>query len=186
MNKAIFFDRDGTIIEEKGYICRLQQSEIFPFTAEAVRLMNKNHFKAIVITNQSAIARGICTREQVETIHREITENLANQGAVIDRFYYCPFHIEAVIPAYREKSEWRKPMPGMIFQAAADFHIDLSQSYMVGDDVIDIETGKNAGCKTVLVLTGKGCQARELLPARGIQPDIISENLLTAIKEIYG
>jgi D-glycero-D-manno-heptose 1,7-bisphosphate phosphatase len=186
MNKAIFFDRDGTIIEEKGYICRLQQSEIFPFSAEAVRLMNENHFKVIGITNQSAIARGICTREQVETIHREITETLAKQGAVIHRFYYCPFLTEGIIPAYRKKSEWRKPLPGMIFQAATDFHIDLSQSYMVGDDLIDIETGKNAGCKTVLVLTGKGCLAREQLPGRDIQPDMISENILTAIRGICG
>ncbi len=186
MNKAIFFDRDGTIIEEKGYICWLQQSEIFPFSAEAVRLMNENHFKVIGITNQSAIARGICTREQVETIHREITETLAKQGAVIHRFYYCPFLTEGIIPAYRKKSEWRKPLPGMIFQAATDFHIDLSQSYMVGDDLIDIETGKNAGCKTVLVLTGKGCLAREQLPGRDIQPDMISENILTAIRGICG
>ena len=85
-------------------------------------------------------------------------------------------------------SRWRHPAnandPHDTFQAAADFHIDLSQSYMVGDDLIDIETGKNAGCKTVLVLTGKGCQSREQLSARGIQPDIISANLLTAIKEI--
>lgn len=184
MNKAIFFDRDGTIIEERGYISRLRQSEIFPFTAEAVRLMNENHFKAIVITNQSAIARGICTPEQVETIHREISETLAKQGAVIDRFYYCPFHTEGVIPAYKKKSECRKPLPGMIFQAAADFHIDLSQSYMVGDDLVDIETGKNAGCKTVLVLTGKGRQVFEQLPGRDIQPDIVSENILTVIIEI--
>jgi D-glycero-D-manno-heptose 1,7-bisphosphate phosphatase len=184
MNKAIFLDRDGTIIEEKGYICRLRQSEIFPFSAEAVRLMNEHHFKAIVITNQSAIARGICSREQVETIHREIAETLAKQSAVIDRFYYCPFHPEAAIPECRKKSGWRKPLPGMIFQAAADFHIDLSQSYMVGDDLVDIETGKNAGCKTILVLTGKGRQAREQLPAWSIQPDIVSENILTAIREI--
>jgi D-glycero-D-manno-heptose 1,7-bisphosphate phosphatase len=186
MNKAIFFDRDGTIIEERGYISLLQQSEIFPFAVEAVRLMNDHHFKVIGITNQSAIARGIATPEQVETIHREITETLAKQGAVIDRFYYCPYHAEAVIPAYRKQSEWRKPQPGMIFQAAADFHIDLTQSYMVGDDVIDIETGKNAGCKTVLVLTGKGCQVFAQLPGRHIQPDIISENILTAIQEICG
>lgn len=184
MNKAIFLDRDGTIIEEKGYICSLGQSEIFPFTAEAVRLMNENFFKVIGITNQSAIARGICTREQVETIHQEVIHTLAKQGAKIDGFYYCPYHEQGVIPGYRKKSDWRKPAPGMILQAAADFNIDLSQSYMMGDDLIDIETGKNAGCRTVLVLTGKGRQTRERLAGLNIQPDLITENILTAIKKL--
>lgn len=184
MNKAIFLDRDGTIIEEKGYICNLRQSEIFPFTAEAVRLMNENHFKVIGITNQSAVARGICTREQVETIHREIIDTLAAQGAVIHRFYYCPYHEQGVIPGYRKKSDRRKPEPGMILQAAKDFNIDLSQSYMIGDDLIDIETGKNAGCRTVLVLTGKGNETRERLAGINIQPDLITGNILTAIKEL--
>jgi D-glycero-D-manno-heptose 1,7-bisphosphate phosphatase len=184
MNKAIFLDRDGTIIEERGYICFLGQSEIFPFTAEAVRLMNENHFKVIGITNQSAIARGICTREQVETLHREIIDTLAGQGAVIHRFYYCPYHEQGVIPGYRKKSDWRKPQPGMILQAAKDFNIDLSQSYMMGDDLIDIETGENAGCRTVLVLTGKGQQTREKLAGLNIQPNFITANIFTAIKKI--
>ncbi|HLP47375.1 MAG TPA: HAD family hydrolase [Candidatus Deferrimicrobium sp.] len=186
MNKAIFLDRDGTIIEEKGYISELRQSHIFPFSAAAVRYMNEKQYKVIGITNQSAIVRGICTHEQVETIHNEIIAALAQEGAFIDRFYYCPFHPDFDIPGYREQSNWRKPLPGMILQAAADFTLDLSNSYMIGDDLFDIEAGKNAGCKTVLVLTGKGRQAQEMLRARNIQPDMISENILTAIKEICG
>lgn len=184
MNKAIFLDRDGTIIEEKGYIYTLRQSKIFPFTAEAVRLMNENHFKVIIITNQSAVSRGLCTLEQVETIHREITKILAQEGAVIDRFYYCPFHPDFDIPAYQNQSRYRKPAPGMILQAKEEFDLDLSESYMIGDDIIDIEVGKNAGCNTILVLTGKGREAKEELLDQNIQPDIISENILTAIKEI--
>ena len=184
MNKAIFLDRDGTIIEERGYICHLFESEIFPFTCEAVQLMQKNHFKVIGITNQSSIARGICTIKQVETIHRKITEILGKKGAKIDKFYYCPYHSEVGFEEFRKVSEWRKPAPGMILQAAKDFNIDLSESYMMGDDLIDIEAGKNAGCRTVLVLTGKGRMTREKLPEKNIQPDIISENILTAIKAI--
>jgi histidinol phosphatase-like enzyme len=92
--------------------------------------------------------------------------------------------VEGVLPEFRKVSEWRKPGPGMILQAAKDFNVDLSESYMVGDDLIDIEAGKNAGCRTALVLTGKGCMAREKLPKKNIQPDIISENILTAIKTI--
>lgn len=184
MNRAIFLDRDGTIIEERGYICDLSQSEIFPFAAEAVRLMKKNGFRVMGITNQSSIARGICTVSQVEGIHREITDFLAAAGAVMDRFYYCPYHVDGVVAKYRKKSDLRKPSPGMILQGAKDFDIDLSRSYMMGDDLIDIEAGKNAGCRTVLVLTGKGREMKEKLAERNIKPDLIAENILTAIKEI--
>ncbi|MCP5105107.1 MAG: HAD family hydrolase [bacterium] len=184
MNGAFFLDRDGTIIEERGYICRLSQSEIFPFAYEAIRLMNESGFKVIGISNQSGVARGICTEEQVKTIHREITGALAKQGAIVDRFYYCPFHPEGVVPEYRQTSHLRKPAPGMILQAAKEFNIDLSQSYMIGDDPRDIETGKNAGCRTVLVLTGKGGETSELLEKKGIRPDLTAENILEAARMI--
>jgi len=184
MNKAIFLDRDGTIIEERGYICHLSRSEIFPFSFEAVRRMNKNHFKVIGITNQSAIARGICTQEQVENLHAEIREKFLNREVVIDKFYYCPFHLDGVIEKFKKSHPCRKPAPGMLIQAAKDFDIDLSQSYMMGDNLIDIQAGKNAGCKTVLVLTGKGLQTRQRLGKENITPDLISENILTAINEI--
>ncbi|UCH93316.1 MAG: HAD family hydrolase, partial [Candidatus Aminicenantes bacterium] len=176
MNKAIFLDRDGTIIEEKGYICHLAQSEIFPFAYEAVRMMNENHFKVIVITNQSAVARGICTGEQVENLHLTIQKEFLKRQAVIDRFYYCPYHTDGVIEAFKKDHPWRKPAPGMILQAAKDFDINLSQSYMIGDDLIDIQVGKNAGCQTVLVLTGKGRQTKKKLEKENIIPDLISEN----------
>ncbi len=184
MNKAIFLDRDGTIIEERGYICDLSESEIFPFAAEAVRLMNQGGFRVIGITNQSSIARGICTVDQVEGIHREITGALAAKGAVMDRFYYCPYHVGGVAAGYRKESDWRKPLPGMLLQGAKDFDLDLSRSYMMGDNLIDIEAGKNAGCRTVLVLTGKGREMEEKLSGRNIKPDLVTENILTAIREI--
>jgi histidinol-phosphate phosphatase family protein len=172
------------MIEERGYICRLEQSEIFPFTAEAVRLMNRKGFIVIGISNQSAVARGICTCEEVETIHKKITELLAKDGAVIDKFYYCPYHPDGNIPEYRRRSDWRKPEPGMILQAAKDFDLDLPRSYMIGDDLIDITAGKNAGCRTVLVLTGKGGEMRERTAPDGLNPDIVTENILTFIKEL--
>jgi len=172
------------MIEERGYICDLSESEIFSVTYEAVQLMNKNHFKVIGITNQSAVARGICTIEQVERIHREIIGILEKKGAVIDKFYYCPYHPDGALSEFKKVSAWRKPSPGMILQAAKDFNIDLSESYMMGDDLIDIKTGKNAGCRTILVLTGKGRMNKQQLLKKNIQPDIISENILTAIKTI--
>jgi D-glycero-D-manno-heptose 1,7-bisphosphate phosphatase len=184
MNRAIFLDRDGTIIEEKNYICHLSQSAIFPFTANAVRKMNEKGFCVVGITNQSAIARGICTREQVEKIHADICSKLLEEQAVIHRFYYCPYHPEGVVSEYRQFHHWRKPQPGMILQAAEDFGIDLGESYMMGDDLIDIQAGMNAGCKTVLVLTGKGQETKEKLAGQGIAPHLVTDNILTAIEKI--
>lgn len=183
-NKAIFLDRDGTIIQDRGYICHLFESEIFPFAYEAVRIMNENQFKVIGITNQSSIARGICSPEQVETLHLTIREKLQVRQALIEKFYYCPYHADGEIPAYKKEHPWRKPSPGMLIQAARDFNIQLSHSYMMGDNLIDIQAGKNAGCRTVLVLTGKGLQTKEKLEKENINPDLICKNILTAIKEI--
>lgn len=181
-NKAIFLDRDGTIIEDRHYICDLSQSEVFPFAYEAVQRMNRMGYKVIGVTNQSAIARGICTVEQVETTHREIRETLAQQGAVIDAFYYCPYHEDGVVEEYRQANHpWRKPQPGMLVQAAEDFGIYLGQSYMIGDAASDIQAGINAGCKTVLVLTGKGKNTQKELEQKGIVPGFTCENILTAL-----
>ena len=184
MDKAIFLDRDGTIIEERGYICHLSESEIFTFSVDAVRRMNENDFKVFGITNQSSIARGICTQEQVEKIHAQICEEFLKQRAVIHRFYYCPYHVDGMVEKFKKSHPCRKPAPGMLIRAAKDFNIDLSQSYMMGDDLIDILAGKNAGCKTVLVLTGKGRETRVKLEKENIVPDFISENILTAVEEI--
>ncbi len=180
-NKAFFLDRDGTIIEEKGYICHLTQAEIFPYSFEAVRRMNQRGYKVIGVTNQSSIARGICTREQVEALHHQLTEAFRAEGAIIHRFYYCPYHTEGKVEPYRKSSDWRKPEPGMLIQAAEDFDLDLSQSFMVGDNVTDIEAGRNAGCKTVLVLTGKGLEHRQILEERNIPVDYIYRDILTAV-----
>jgi len=184
MNKAIFLDRDGTIIEEKGYICRLTQSKIFPFAYEAVRIMNRLSFKVLGITNQSSIARGICSKEDIENFHSDLIQKFHEQGATIDQIYYCPYHIEGVIELYKKMHHWRKPSPGMIFQAATDYELDLSECYMMGDDVCDIQAGFQAGCKTVLVLTGKGQGTETILKAKKIIPNMISPNILAAIKTI--
>lgn len=180
-NKAVFLDRDGTLIEEQGYICHLSQSRIFPFAFDAVRRMNEKGYMVIGITNQSSIARGICTVEQVETIHTEIQRQFLNRGCKIERFYYCPYHEEAKIEKFRGKHSWRKPSPGMLLQAAKDFDIDLSASYLMGDHMTDIQAGLNAGCKTVLVLTGKGEQYRPILEENKISPGYITGNIFTAV-----
>jgi D,D-heptose 1,7-bisphosphate phosphatase len=184
MNRAIFLDRDGTIIEDRGYICHLTQSEIFPFTLPAVRLMNEHLFKVVVITNQASIAKGICSKEEVEILHQEIKTELNRKGGKISRFYYSPYHKDGIIPEYSRDSVFRKPAPGMILEAVKDFNINLAASYMMGDSLVDIQAGANAGCKTVLVLTGKGKKTLESLNSSDVSPDFIAENILTAFEEI--
>jgi len=183
-NKAIFIDRDGTLVRLVDHCCRLEQTEIFDFSAEAVRRFKKMGFKVIVVTNQSAVARGICSVAEVEQFHRDVSEILKKEGAVLDGFYYSPYHPQGEIEEFKRSHPWRKPNPGMLLQAAEDFELDLSQSFMIGDNSGDIEAGINAGCKTVLVLTGWGERYREKLKQKGITPDIISENLLTAVADI--
>lgn len=184
MNKAIFLDRDGTIIAEKPYIGHLSETFIFPFTAAAINQMNRLGFKVIVVSNQSAVARGICTIEQVEQIHVDITAQLQAVGAVIERFYYCPFYPQGSVPQYAHQHPWRKPEPGMLLQASRDFNISLPDSFMIGDDYRDIQAGFRAGCQTVLVLTGKGEESRLKLKQEGLEPDFVAENILTAVQQI--
>jgi D-glycero-D-manno-heptose 1,7-bisphosphate phosphatase len=184
MNKAIFLDRDGTIIDELGYVCHLDQEKIYPFAFAAIKQMNQKGFKVIGITNQAAIARGICTYGEVDTFNNELLFALKEKGGVMDRFYFSPYHPDFQAETFLHLKDWRKPEPGMILQAAKDFNIDLQQSYMIGDSTIDIQAGKNAGCKTILVLTGKGKDSKKELKHRHIQPDIITDNILTAIQNI--
>lgn len=178
--KAVFLDRDGTLIEDKGYICHFSQVRIFPFSVAAVRLFNRLNYRVIVISNQSSIARGICTPMQVEKIHQQLRQEFKAREAVIDHFYYCPYHPQGTVKEYRKDHDWRKPGTGMIMQAALDFDLDLNSSFVIGDSNVDIEAGKNAGCKTCLVLTGQGKVSEKILADEGIIPDFIFQDIKKA------
>jgi D-glycero-D-manno-heptose 1,7-bisphosphate phosphatase len=180
MKKAVFLDRDGTLIRDVGYICDFKQVEVFPFAAAAVRRLNRAGFLVIVASNQSAVARGMCSEGQVQALHRELQAHFAGQGAVIAAFYYCPFLADGRVQAYRRESPLRKPAPGMLLQAAGDFGIDLESSFMVGDKADDIEAGRRAGCRTVLVRTGEGRMSESRLAAAGTGPDLIADDLAAA------
>lgn len=184
MSRAVFLDRDGTLIREKGFICHFDEVEIFPFSFQALRILNAAGFRIIVITNQSAIGRGICSESQVITLHRELTDYFKLNHAVIDGFYYSPYLEDAKLPEFRKKDQSRKPAPGMILQAARDFDVELSESFMIGDSTRDIIAGHRAGCRSVLVLTGNGSQARLELEEQKVKPDFIAEDLLDAAKKI--
>ncbi|HEX8183177.1 MAG TPA: D-glycero-beta-D-manno-heptose 1,7-bisphosphate 7-phosphatase [Blastocatellia bacterium] len=181
---AIFIDRDGTINKDTGYVSRPDELIIYPYAAEAVRLVNESGLKAIVITNQSGVARGLYTEETLAAIHDRMTRELAREGARIDAIYYCPHHPEIGDEPYRRACECRKPGPGMLRQAAREHGIDLARSYVIGDKASDMNLATGAGAQGVMVLTGYG---RETIANRErwyCEPVIIADNLLEAVKLI--
>lgn len=153
--KAIFLDRDGTLNKYVGFLSNIKQFELIPGTENAIRKINDSGYLAIVITNQPVIARGEVSLEELLEIHNKLETFLGLQGAYVDAIYYCPHHphkgYEGELPEYKIECECRKPKPGMLLKAAEDFNIDLSQSWMVGDEENDIKAGIAAGCKTVLL-----------------------------------
>lgn len=179
MERAVFLDRDGTIIEDVGYPHERSKIKFLPGVREAIKLLNKNRFKVIVATNQSGVARGYFTEETVKEINRYIQESLVKGGAFIDKFYYCPHHIEGTVEKYRKECYCRKPDPGMLEEAAREFGIDLKTSFVIGDKISDIEAGHRAGCKTIFLADIKSPDT-----GRGIDfmPDHVAPDLYEAVK----
>jgi D-glycero-D-manno-heptose 1,7-bisphosphate phosphatase len=176
---AVFMDRDGTINEEVSYLSRMEQLRLYPQSGEAIRLINAAGMKAVVVTNQSGIARGYFTEDFVRSVHERINEMLRAEGAHIDGFYVCPHHPVYGNGIYKQDCECRKPKPGLLLQAAAEMNIDLSRSYMVGDMLKDIEAGKKAGASGILVRTGYGPNI-----IRTDMPAYIAEDILEAVQWI--
>jgi D-glycero-D-manno-heptose 1,7-bisphosphate phosphatase len=177
---AVFLDRDGTLVEERGYIDRLELLAVFPWTADAVRLLKRAGFDVIVITNQSAIGRGIIDEPFLHQVHALLDSHLAPAGAAPDAYYYCPHHPEASVERFRSTCRCRKPGPGMIEQACRDRGLDPRRSFMVGDRWIDVAAGHAAGCRSVLVRTGHGAHD-EGAPQPGARADAILNNLMEAV-----
>ncbi|MBP7032785.1 MAG: HAD family hydrolase [Syntrophobacterales bacterium] len=176
---AVFLDRDGTMNEEVNYLSRMEQLRLYPQTVEAIRMVNAAGMKAVVVTNQSGIARGYFTEDFVRSVHDRINELLAPGGARIDGFYVCPHHPVYGEGIYKQDCECRKPKPGMLLRAAAELNVDLSRSYMIGDMLKDIETGKKLGVKGILVRTGYGSNI-----VRTDMPAYIAEDILEAVRWI--
>jgi len=150
-NRAVFLDRDGTLIEHYDYLTEASQVQLLPNTVSALKLLRQHGFLLIVITNQSAVARGMLTEKTLTQIHDHLKSLLGREGAYLDKIYYCPYHPEAVVDQYRRDSDLRKPKPGMLYLAEKELDIDLDRSWIVGDDDRDIETGKAAGCRTIML-----------------------------------
>jgi len=160
---AIFLDRDGTLIRDVGYLYRQEQVEILPKVAEAIRLLRGQGFLLVVVTNQSAVARGRLTEEDLGHIHDALNTRLAQDGAQLDGIYYCPHHPTEGVGPYHAECDCRKPNTGMIVKAVSDLGLDPSSSYVVGDQTRDMELAERIGAKGVRI-------ARELVVGGG-SPD---------------
>lgn len=178
---AVFLDRDGTLIEEANYLKNLEDLKIIKGTPEAVKKLNKNGILAIMVTNQSGVARGYFDEDNVKFLNKSLNSLLKKDGAYLDGFYYCPHHIKGIIDEYAKECDCRKPKAGLIQQALQDFReIDLKKSYVIGDKLCDIELAKNAGCRGILVKTGYGSQLAEEVQ-NSIKPDFIAETIEEAV-----
>jgi D-glycero-D-manno-heptose 1,7-bisphosphate phosphatase len=181
MNKAVFMDRDGTIIEDIGYLNHPGAIQFIPGSIDAIKKLNASGYKVIVITNQAGVARGLVSENMLQTIDKTLHKWLLSSGAHLDGIYYCPHHPEHGYYPYKQICECRKPHPGLIKKAQRDFNIDLAQSYMVGDKATDIEAGQKAGVKTIHVLSGRGKDEKDKIK---IAPDHTAQNLTDAVNWI--
>lgn len=174
---GVFLDRDNTIIKDKVYLRDPDEIEILPRVYDAIRALNEKEIPAIIITNQSGIARGILDEKVLAEIHQRLLSMLANQGAKIDAIYFCPHHPEGALDEYRKECSCRKPQPGMLHNAARDFGLDLHSCYMIGDKSIDVETIHKVGGKGILLKSSSGGQT-------DLKPEHIAHDLFEAVQWI--
>ena len=182
--KCVFIDRDGTVNAERGLISRPEDFELLPTSADAIRMLNTSGFLAVVVTNQPVVARGLCSIEDVDEIHRKMATLLGQEGAYLDAVYFCPHHPDRGYPEenplYKVDCDCRKPGIGMIRRAMEEFNISPEMSWMIGDTTRDVQTGKNAGLKTVLVRTGSAGRDGDF----NAVPDMVCEDLADAVQRI--
>ena len=181
MRRAVFLDRDGVICTEEGYNSDPRRLRLIPGVVDAIRLFNQSGLAAVVITNQSGVARGFFAEETVAALNRAMHERLEEQGAYLDAVYYCPHHPDGTVEKYRRVCDCRKPATGMLRQAADECNLDVNRSYLVGDKLSDIECAGRAGVKGILVLTGYGAEeCKRLDRAPGVHPSFIAADLREA------
>ena len=176
--KAIFLDRDGTLIEEVNFLSRLEDLRLFTYTAEAIRLLKESGFLIVVVTNQSGVGRGYVTSKALESIHAKLRLLLAEDKVTLDGLYFCPHHPD-------DRCNCRKPATGMIDRAAAELQVDLSRAYVIGDSARDVELAKLVGVPSLLVMTGpSGTGTLADLTDRGLTPDHVADALPQAVEWI--
>lgn len=181
MNKACFLDRDGVLIEDKHYLSDPKDVVLTLGAGAAVKRLKKAGYLCIVVTNQSGVARGYFTEDDIAGVHKRLDELLGAEGAVLDGYYNCPHHPNGSIDEFSIACDCRKPEPGMLKKAVKDFHINPEESCIVGDKMSDILAGKAIGCKPYLVLTGHGAEHEKTARSENAA---IFENLAAAAEDI--
>jgi D-glycero-D-manno-heptose 1,7-bisphosphate phosphatase len=181
--KAVFLDRDGTLNVDVGYLHRLEDLELYPWTGDALRLLKRAGYMLVVVTNQSGIAHGLIAPEFVPACHEEMRRRLAPAGADLDALYFCNHHPRGSIATLAVDCRCRKPLPGMVEDAVRDLQIDPSQSWVIGDKWLDVNLGHAVGARSILVRTGWGVEEERRRP-EGQQVDAICDNLIHAVSVI--
>jgi D-glycero-D-manno-heptose 1,7-bisphosphate phosphatase len=185
LRPAIFLDRDGTLNHEVGYVNHLSRFRLYPFAVDAIRLVNRSSYLAVLVTNQAGVARGYFPEALVKDVHASLVRSLEAGGARLDGLYYCPHHPTAGSAPYRCDCDCRKPRTGLLKRAEAELGIDLTRSWMVGDRSGDVELAHRAGARAVLVRTGYG---RGDLEHHGTgwkhAPAFVADHVLEAVQHI--
>lgn len=181
--KAVFLDRDNTLIEDPGYLANPDGVRLLPGVELALKSLSQAGYQLVVVTNQSGIARGLLTEDTLKKIHERMVDMLSRKGAHIDEIYYCPYFVEGTVPEYSIESDLCKPEPGMLLQAADDLDLDLSACWMVGDSSRDIEAGQRSGCRTIRIRTPHGDDVADD-QHEDFQADFTVRNLVEAARVV--
>lgn len=186
MKPAVFLDRDGTILDELGYLTPASTVHVYPFSADAIRQLHRGGYAVVIITNQGGIGLGLYDHAFVDRTHAALDAEMAAAGAQIAGWYYCPHHPEGKVPEFTVKCPCRKPGTGMVEAAARELQLDLTRSWVVGDQWRDIEVAHRVGARSVLVRTGYGKGLEAQWPADIARPTVVSDNLMAAAAHILG
>jgi len=181
---GVFIDRDGTLNEERNFIRSPEDLHLISGAAEAIRKLNRRSILTCVISNQSGVARGYLTEEDLARVHTKLVEELARQDARVDKIYYCPHHPTDGIALYKINCNCRKPNPGMLKLGEQELNIDLSRAYIIGDKLVDIQAGKAVGATTILVLTGYGQSSLVMCKKENISPDYTAPSIKEGVEYI--
>jgi D-glycero-D-manno-heptose 1,7-bisphosphate phosphatase len=182
---AVFIDRDGTINEQMGYINHVSRFVLLPGTAEGIRLLNRHQYLAIIVSNQSGVARGYFPMELIDRVHAHMKDLLAKEGANIDGIFFCPHYPRGIVPEYSVECDCRKPRIGLVQKACEKFDIDMKNSYVIGDRCSDIELAERSNLQGIMVTTGYGLGDIEyVLPHKTFKPRHIAKDLLHAVRWI--
>jgi len=182
---ALFMDRDGTLSHEVGYVNHVSRFRLYCWSVDAVRLINRSEFLAVVVTNQAGVARGYFPESVIDDVHASMNHSMQAGGARLDAVYFCPHHPSVGEPPYRLDCDCRKPKPGLLKRAEAELGADLSRSWVIGDRLGDLKLAWAVGARGALVKSGYGLGEWEHHASRlGRAPDLVAEHLLEAVERI--